>query len=85
MSLVKFRKSPVQKSFNNFMDDFFTPFSSLLKDDFVTANFKQFAPVNVKEVEGGYKLEEVAPGMKKEAFKISLDRNLLTITAEKKY
>lgn len=84
MTLVKFKNRPADKLFNNFMDDFFTPFSSMLKDDFVTANFKQFAPVNVIEKEGGYEVEVVAPGMEKEDFKISMDKNLLTITGEKK-
>ena len=84
MTLVKIKNRPTTQSFNNLMIDFFSPFSSILKDDFVTAGFKQFVPVNVKETEGGYELEVVAPGIGKENFKISLDKNLLTIAAEKK-
>ena len=84
MTLVKIKNRPTTQSFNNLMIDFFNPFSSILKDDFVTAGFKQFVPVNVKETEGGYELEVVAPGIGKENFKISLDNNLLTIEAEKK-
>ena len=84
MILVKIKNRPTTQSFNNLMIDFFSPFSSILKDDFVTAGFKQFVPVNVKETEGGYELEVVAPGIAKENFKISLDKNLLTIAAEKK-
>ncbi|MBD0287639.1 MAG: Hsp20/alpha crystallin family protein [Flavisolibacter sp.] len=84
MTLVKFKNRPADKLFNNFMDDFFTPFPSMLKDNLVAANFKQFAPMNVIEKEGGYEVEVVAPGMEKEDFKISMDKNLLTITGEKK-
>ncbi len=39
--------------------------------------------VNVKETDNEYKLSLGVPGMKKEDFKISVDRDLLTISAEK--
>jgi HSP20 family protein len=38
----------------------------------------------VKETENGYVLELIAPGFQKEDFKINLDNNTLTISAEKK-
>ncbi len=41
-------------------------------------------PVNVKENEENYLLEVIAPGFEKEDFKINLEKNLLTISAEKK-
>lgn len=83
MSIVKFRQHPASKSFNNLMDDFFTSFPSLYRDDNATG-FNQAAPVNIKETENGYAVEVVAPGFSKEDFKISLDKNLLSIAAEKK-
>ena len=84
MTLVKLNSKPVQKSFNNFMDDFFATVPSILRDDFITPNFRSFTPVNVKETENEYVLDVVAPGFQKEDFKINLDNNTLTISAEKK-
>ena len=40
--------------------------------------------VNIKESEEGYSVEIAVPGMKKEDFKVDLDHNLLTISAEEK-
>ncbi|HRG37331.1 MAG TPA: Hsp20/alpha crystallin family protein [Bacteroidia bacterium] len=39
--------------------------------------------VNVKETETAYELEVAAPGLSKEDFKIDVDGNTLTISAEK--
>jgi HSP20 family protein len=83
MTLVKFQNRPVQKSFNNFMDDFFATMPSILSNDFGAPNFRPFTPVNVKETENDYVLDVVAPGFQKEDFKINLDNNTLTISAKK--
>jgi len=40
------------------------------------------APVNIQETEKGYDLQLVAPGLKKDDFKIKLEQNLLTISYE---
>jgi len=39
--------------------------------------------VNIRETDDNYVVEMAAPGMKKEDFKIELDNNVLTISAEK--
>ncbi|MFL5740758.1 MAG: Hsp20/alpha crystallin family protein [Flavisolibacter sp.] len=83
MTLVRFNQKPV-KSFNNLMDDFFTSMPSLFREDFKAFNGHSSVPVNVKETEDGYILEVVAPGLTKEDFKIDLENNLLTISAERK-
>ena len=74
MTLIKFKNRSEARTFNNLMNDFFEPFSSMLKDDFVTTNFKQFAPINVIELEDGYKMEIVAPGLEKEDLNLVLTR-----------
>ena len=74
---------PVQRSFNNLMDDFLNQVPSLFRDEFITPNLKHQVPVNIRETETDYVLELVAPGLEKEDFRISLDKNLLTISAEK--
>lgn len=84
MTLVNLKNRLVEKNFNNVMDTFFHGFPSVFRDDFVTSNFKQFAPVNVKELANGYQLEIVAPGLEKEDFKIDLDNSTLIISGEKK-
>ncbi len=84
MTLVKFKNRPVERPYNSFVDDFFNGFPTLLKDDFFTSSVKHIAPVNVKETDGGFQLEVVAPGFNKEDFKINLEANLLTISAEHK-
>jgi HSP20 family protein len=84
MTLVKFQNRPLNKSFNNFMDDFFATVPSILHDDFITPNFRSFTPVNIRETENDYVLDVVAPGFQKEDFKINLDNNTLTISAETK-
>ena len=84
MALVKFYNRPVNKSFNNLMDDFFATVPSILRDDFVTPSFRSFTPVNIKETENDYVLGLVAPGFQKEDFKINLDNNTLTVSADTK-
>ena len=81
MTLVSLRNKPVNQSFNNFMDDFLQGLPSILSDDLITS-YKDFAPVNIKETEKEYVLEVVAPGLEKEDFKINLDNNILTVSAE---
>lgn len=41
-------------------------------------------PVNVKESDAGFELQIVAPGLKKEDFNISIEKNVLTISFEQK-
>ena len=65
------------------MDGFSSPFSSLYKQDLASSS-KQKTPVNIKETEAGYDMELIAPGYEKQDFKINLDKNILTISAEKK-
>ncbi|MEL4307642.1 Hsp20/alpha crystallin family protein [Joostella sp. CR20] len=76
MSLVK-RSNPV---FPTFFDEVFNP------DWFGgTMNAKSFVPaVNIKESDAGFNLEFAVPGFKKEDFKVEVDKNVLTVSAEVK-
>ncbi len=84
MTLVRLKNRPVSPSFNNLMDDFINGFPSTFKNEFPGANFKQIAPVNVKQIEGGYQIDVLAPGFGKDDFKVNIEADLLTISAEKK-
>ncbi|MBX2905953.1 MAG: Hsp20/alpha crystallin family protein [Taibaiella sp.] len=41
-------------------------------------------PVNIKEMDGAYELHVVAPGLKKEDFRLSVEKDMLTISFEHK-
>ncbi len=84
MTLVNFKTRPVAKNFNNAVDTFFAGFPSVFGDDFATAGIKHFAPANVLETENGYQLEIVAPGLEKDNFAIDLNKDILTVSAERK-
>ena len=79
---------PVRKNYSTeTMPRFFDSF--LLKDflEFPSVaglSTKEAKPaVNVKEEEGKFTVEVVAPGFKKEDFKVELEKNVLTISSEK--
>jgi HSP20 family protein len=83
MTLVKFNR-PVTKSFSNLVDDFFGEVPALFNESFNKSVSNVFVPVNVKESEANYQLDVVAPGFDKNDFKVSVDGNLLTVSAERK-
>lgn len=83
MTLVRFNQKQADIRANSFFEDFFNQFPSrLVHEDFGTANAA--APVNIRESAKAYIIEVIAPGMDKADFKVSMDNNLLTISAEKK-
>ena len=84
MTLVKLKHKPFEQNFNNWMDDFFTPFASINKTGMPATTVSSSVPVNVFETENGYTVEVVAPGFEKEAFEIKLEESLLTIAANPK-
>jgi len=81
MTQVKFNRKPFDGSFNSLVDDLFAEFPVLYKNE---QNWKGTVPVNIKETEKNYSIEIVAPGFEKTDFKVSLEKQLLTISAEKK-
>ena len=83
MTLVKLNRKPFERNFNSFVDDFFTELPGLFRND-AEPQWKGFVPVNILETEKGYSLEVVAPGFEKTDFKVNLDQQVLTISAEKK-
>lgn len=83
MAYVQFNRKPFEGSFSNLVDDLFTELPVLINNGFNNSVRKDSIPVNVKETEGSYQLEVVAPGFEKADFKVKLEQNLLTISAEK--
>lgn len=85
MTLVKFNQHPVHKTFGGIMDEVFNNTARLLKDDFQTSDFfGAYPPVNITETKDAYVLDLLVPGWTKEDFKINLEKNVLTVSAEKK-
>lgn len=80
MTMVKFNRRPFEAGFNNLFDDFFTGFPVYQKNNGHPIN--GFAPVNIKETDGAYSVELVAPGFDKGDFKVTVEDNVLTISAQ---
>jgi HSP20 family protein len=81
-TLVKsINRSIKPTAFNTIMDRFFRDSLS----DFWGHNFTETMPaVNITEKPESLLIEMAAPGLKKEDFKIEMDGNMMTISAEKK-
>ncbi len=77
MTTLQF-KQPAFKTIDSFLD-------SLLSDTPVTSNSNfNFPAVNIIETKDNYELEFNVPGRNKEDFKITVDKNVLTVSYEKK-
>ena len=83
MALVKFPTRNVNTdSVNPFVNNVF---DSLFTDSFISDRLVTRVPaVNIVETDAAFELELAAPGLKKEDFTINVDKNLITIAAEKK-
>jgi HSP20 family protein len=66
------------------VDDLFNGLPVVLNDGYNFLTKQGYVPVNIKESRNGYTLEIVAPGFEKTDFKVNIDNNVLTISAEKK-
>ncbi|MBC6111409.1 Hsp20/alpha crystallin family protein [Pedobacter fastidiosus] len=80
MTLVKF--NPEKKN-NALLPGFNDIFESVLSDTFFPDRRVSNVPaVNISETSEEYHIELAAPGLKKEDFKVSVDREMLTIATE---
>lgn len=79
MTLVKFNNnanSSLLPGFNDVFDSIFN--DSFFNDRMIT----RVPAVNISETENNYHVELAAPGLKKEDFKLNLERNNLSISVE---
>lgn len=77
------------RNLNGFLETFFpTSMNRMFGDDFWggenAAAISTTTPVNIQETAASYELELVAPGLKKEDFRVSVDNKTLTISFEHK-
>ncbi|MBD1387060.1 Hsp20/alpha crystallin family protein [Mucilaginibacter rigui] len=81
MTLVKF--NPDLKNNGSLLPGFNDVFNSIFNDTFFNDRLVSRVPgANISESEDYFHVELAAPGLKKDDFKISLDRNVLNISVE---
>lgn len=76
MTTLKFNQ-PTFKTLDSFL-------SSFLNEQPSTPNSLNFPAVNISENKDAYELEFNVPGRKKEDFKITVDKDILSVSFEKK-
>ena len=82
MTLVKFSNGQKNNAVNPWFNDVF---NSLVNDNYLNDRFVAKSPaVNIAETENEFHVELAVPGLKKEDFKINVDKNVLSVSAEKK-
>ncbi|QEC78227.1 Hsp20/alpha crystallin family protein [Mucilaginibacter ginsenosidivorax] len=80
MTLVKF--NPEKRS-NSLLPGFNDVFDSIFNDTFFNDHMIARVPAaNISETAENFHIELAAPGLKKEDFKLNLDRNVLSISVE---
>ena len=84
MTQTKFSRRPFETSLDSLVDDLFAELPVLFKNGTEQYNWKSSVPVNITETASGYKVEVIAPGFEKSDFKVNLEKDLLTISAETK-
>jgi len=82
MTLVKFSNADNSNALKPWFSDVFENF---FNDSFVSDRLTTRVPaVNIAETENAFHIELAAPGLKKDDFKINLEKNVLSISVEKK-
>ncbi len=80
MTLVKFNP---EKRNGSLLPGYNDVFDTIFNDTFFNDRMVTRVPaVNISETENNYHVELAAPGLKKEDFKLNLERNNLTISVE---
>lgn len=77
MTYVKFNQ-PSLKSLDSFFDNILNDLPAVQSNGF------NFPPVNISESKENYDLEFNVPGRNKEDFKITVEKNILTVSFDKK-
>jgi HSP20 family protein len=77
MTYVKFNQ-PSFKSLDSFFDNILTDLPAVQSNGF------NFPPVNISESKDNYDLEFNVPGRNKEDFKITVEKNILTVSFDRK-
>jgi HSP20 family protein len=83
MTLVKFNSD--KRNNGSLLPGFSDVFDSILSDTFFNDRLTTRVPAaNISETEDHFHVELAAPGLKKEDFKLNLDRNVLNVSVEQR-
>ena len=78
VKLNNYPNHPVRKTIDSVVDELFNTIPTVWNEGLHST------PVNIHEAKDGYHLEVSAPGLNKEDFKVNIERNVLTVSYEKK-
>ena len=84
MTHSKFHNRNFDRSIDNMVDELFNGLPVVLNDGYNFLTKQGYVPVNINEVTDGYSVDVIAPGFEKTDFKVNIDNNVLTISAERK-
>ncbi len=79
--MIQVKHAPINKNLNVVLDEFFNALPASWGRD--GRSDTPTAPANILETAEGYHLELLVPGRNKEEFKVSIDKDLLTISFDK--
>ncbi|HEY0059689.1 MAG TPA: Hsp20/alpha crystallin family protein, partial [Flavisolibacter sp.] len=77
MTYVRLKKQLPTSTFNNLLENIYSPFAFLSGTPAGNGEENSAARVNIKELTDKYELHLVAPGFAKEDFEIKLEKDLL--------
>lgn len=72
-----------ESKFPTLFDDFFKPFNELFDNNRLWNRMPTVPAVNISENKEAYKLTLAAPGLTRDDFRIDVENNMLTLSAEK--
>ncbi|MGL6267947.1 MAG: Hsp20/alpha crystallin family protein [Chitinophagaceae bacterium] len=85
MTTVRLNQKPFEKTFNSLFEDIFQHLpGTIAREDWNGTETKGVVPVNIRETADAFILDMIAPGLEKSDFKVNIEKNLLTVSAEKK-
>ena len=84
MTHSKFHNRNFDRSIDNMVDELFNGLPVVLNDGYNFLTKQGYVPVNINEIDSGYTVDVIAPGFEKTDFKVNIDNNVLTISAERK-
>jgi HSP20 family protein len=85
MTTVRLNQKPFEKTFNSLFEDLFQNLPGAISGEEWTGPVTNgTVPANIKETTDAFILDVIVPGMEKSDFKVNVEKNLLTVSAEKK-
>lgn len=85
MTTVRLNQKPFEKTFNSLFEDLFQNLPNTLSgEEWNGPVTSGNVPTNIKETTDAFILDVIAPGMEKSDFKVNIEKNLLTVSAERK-